>query len=69
MILYTPLSESDIFPTTDNTYANRQCVTYEGRTVFVEKNNNGEYQLVQLLSTDPQDYLNDKYTPGSIIPY
>ncbi|WP_026906176.1 YlzJ-like family protein [Paucisalibacillus globulus] len=68
MILYTPLSETDIFPTADNVYTNRKCITYEGKTVFVEKNNNGEYQLVQLLSTDPQDYLNDMYTPGSIIP-
>ncbi|WP_042144727.1 YlzJ-like family protein [Paucisalibacillus sp. EB02] len=67
MILYTPLSESDIFPTAENVYTNRQCVTYDGRTVFVEKNSNGEYQLVQLLSTDPQDYLNDKYIPGSIL--
>lgn len=68
MILYTPLSESDIFPTAENLYTNRQCITYEGRTVFVEKNSSGEYQLVQLLSTDPQDYLNNMYTPGTILP-
>jgi hypothetical protein len=67
MILYTPLSESDIFPTAENVYSNRQCITYEGRTCFVEKNSNGEYQIIQLLSTDPQDYLNQKYTPGTIL--
>lgn len=68
MILYTPLSENDIFPVEANAYNNRQCITYEGRTVFVEKTTNGEYQLIQLLSTDPQDYLDQKFTPGSIIP-
>ncbi|GIO26209.1 YlzJ-like family protein [Ornithinibacillus bavariensis] len=68
MIHYTPLSESDIYPIDEAAYTNRKCVNYEGKTVFVEKNTNGEYQLVQLLSTDPQDYLNEKFTPGTIIP-
>jgi hypothetical protein len=68
MIHYTPLSESDIFPTDNQVYNNRQCISYEGRMMFVEKNTSGDYQVVQLLSTDPQDYLNEKFIPGSIIP-
>ncbi|GGA62589.1 YlzJ-like family protein [Ornithinibacillus halotolerans] len=67
MILYTPLSESDIFPTAENVYTNRECITYNGRTCFVEKNSQGEYQLIQLLSTDPQDYLDENFIPGTII--
>ncbi|MFS0672493.1 YlzJ-like family protein [Ornithinibacillus sp. 179-J 7C1 HS] len=67
MILYTPLSDSEVFPTDEIVFRNRQCITYEGKTVYVEKNGNGEYQLVQLLSTDPNDYLNVKYAPGTIL--
>jgi hypothetical protein len=68
MIHYTPLCESDIYPTNEADYATRKCMTYEGKTVFADKNVNGEYQLVQLLSTDPQDYLDERFNPGTIIP-
>lgn len=67
MILYTPLSQDDIFPSNASSYNNRQCITYEGKTCYVEKNSNGEYQLIQLLSTDPQDFLNENFTPGRIL--
>lgn len=67
MILYTPLSQDDIFPTTEDVFSNRQCISYAGKTCYVEKNNNGEFQLIQLLSTDPQDFLNENFTPGTII--
>ncbi|RKQ37536.1 YlzJ-like family protein [Oceanobacillus halophilus] len=67
MILYTPLSESDIFPHTDNAYENRQCISYDGKLMIADKNNDGTFQLVQLMSTDPQDFLNEKYLPGSIL--
>ncbi|AIF43706.1 YlzJ-like family protein [Virgibacillus sp. SK37] len=66
MILYTPLTQEEIFPEEENT--NREYISYEGRTICVNKTADGEYQLVQLLSTDPQDFLNDKYTPGRILP-
>lgn len=65
MILYTPLSQSDIFPPSDESFKNRECISYEGKMMIAEKNVDGSYQLVQLLSTDPQDFL--KYSPGSIL--
>ncbi|HEX6593954.1 MAG TPA: YlzJ-like family protein [Bacillota bacterium] len=67
MILYTPLSETDIFPTSSEIYSNRHCVTYDGKSCFVEKQADGTYQLLQLLSTDPNDFLNENYTPGTIL--
>lgn len=68
MILYTPLAQEDIFPETADPTAGRHFVTYEGRTVYVEQTADGSYQMLRLLSTDPQDFLNERYAPGSILP-
>ncbi|MFD2044160.1 YlzJ-like family protein [Ornithinibacillus salinisoli] len=67
MILYTPLSESDIFPHDPGESNNRECISYNGKQVFVERNNDGTYQLLQLLSTNPQDFLDANYTPGTLL--
>lgn len=67
MILYTPLCEMDIFPLEENEWKNRSCMTYEGKLVYVEKLEDGSYELLQLLSTDPEDYLNPQFTPGNHI--
>jgi hypothetical protein len=66
MILYTPLSQADIFPENSNDYSKRQCVSYQGKLLFVEEVDKGSYELLQLLSTDPQDFLDKKYSPGNI---
>jgi len=64
MIHYTPLSINDIFPQEED---NNQLVSYQGRSLYVKRNEQGELQLVQLLSTDPQDFLNTSFTPGTIL--
>ncbi|AXI09135.1 hypothetical protein CV093_09945 [Oceanobacillus sp. 143] len=67
MILYTPLAITDIYPDISNTFENRTYIEYEGKLIAVDKNTDGSYQMIQLLSTDPQDFLNDNYAPGTII--
>ncbi|MUK89857.1 hypothetical protein GMD78_15920 [Ornithinibacillus sp. L9] len=67
MILYTPLAETDIFPNEAGENVNRECVSYNGKQVYVERNNDGTYQVLQLLSTDPQDFLDSTYAPGTIL--
>jgi hypothetical protein len=67
MILYTPLSQEDVFPPSNDVYSNRQFISYEGRSVYVEQTEDGSYQLLQLMSTDPQDFLDEKFTPGAIL--
>ena len=66
MILYTPLSETDIFPT-ENTSDQREYLSYRGKNVIAERTTEGNYQLVPLLSTAPLDFLDETYTPGSIL--
>lgn len=67
MILYTPLCETDVFPIHEADYANYEYVSYEGKLLYVEKQADGSYQLIQLISTDPQDYLNKAYQPGTLL--
>lgn len=67
MILYTPLCETDVFPCDESNYTDRQCVSHNGKLVYVEKLEDGSYQLLQLLSTDPQDYLDTNYMPGNTL--
>lgn len=65
MVLYTPLVESDIFPSTEST--ERKLISYEGRSLRVTSLESGEYEVEQLLSTNPQDFLNESFSPGAII--
>lgn len=67
MIHYTPLSEYDVFEDDPDSYAKFQILNVEGRSMKVLQMEDGSYQLLQLLSTDPQDYLNNNYSPGTIL--
>ncbi|WP_112180898.1 MULTISPECIES: YlzJ-like family protein [Paraliobacillus] len=67
MTLYTPLSDHDIFPTDQSLFQIRQVVTSNNQMMLVDSLDNGKYRIVQLLSTDPQDYLSPSLTPGEII--
>lgn len=64
MVLYTPLSMDDIYPSTTNQH---KVVSYQGKTVLAQETDLQELQLVQLISTDPQDYLSQSFTPGTVI--
>ncbi|MEN1969925.1 YlzJ-like family protein [Lentibacillus sp. N15] len=66
-MLYTPLSATDIFPCSEKEYSKRQCVSYRGKQLYVEQLDDGSYQLLQLISSDPQDFLDGSYTPGTIL--
>lgn len=68
MIIYTPLSEVDIFPAENEAHSKRHCVTFQGKQMYVEEQENGSYQLLQLLSTDPNDFMDQNYVPGTSIP-
>ncbi|WP_368654875.1 YlzJ-like family protein [Ornithinibacillus sp. 4-3] len=65
MILYTPLSMEEIFPATDS--STTQLIQYEGKHCYAEPLEDGQYKLVQLLSTNPHDFLEVNYMPGRVI--
>lgn len=64
MILYTVLSYDDIFP---SEIKSEELVVYNGRQCFVKKHSENAYELVQLLSTNPNDFLCEEFRPGTII--
>ncbi|MCP8616466.1 YlzJ-like family protein [Salirhabdus salicampi] len=67
MILYTPLSEEDIFPTEETEYEKHQWVSVDNRYVKVMQVEDGSFEILQVLSTNPNDYMNGNLTPGSRI--
>lgn len=44
-----------------------QEITYENKQFIVEAVDNNQMKIVQLLSSDPNDFLNSGYCPGSVI--
>lgn len=64
-MLYTPLAVEDIFPAQGQTSV--KLVQYEGKMVYITENELGEIQLERLLSSDPKDYLNQSFLPGTIL--
>ncbi|GAA0298351.1 hypothetical protein GGQ92_000262 [Gracilibacillus halotolerans] len=66
MILYTPLSQEDIYQSEIN-HEQYMVITYQDKPCYAEKMSDGNYRLIQLLSTDPNDYLQDCFSPGNII--
>jgi hypothetical protein len=67
MILYTTMPQEVVFPAANDVFENQSVITYKGQPVMVDKITDGEYRIVRLLSTDPNDYLNAELSPGSMI--
>jgi hypothetical protein len=66
MILYTPMPHSEIYAASNDEFTRFQSVSYRGKACLAEQQQDGSYQLKQLLSTDPQDFLDEQFTPGTI---
>jgi len=64
MVLYTPLLPDEIYPQEEEAH---QLISYQGKSLYARKNEQGDLQIVQLLSTDPQDFLNASFAPGSVL--
>lgn len=67
MIIYSTLSMEEIFPDPSTETTNRAYLSINGKQVYAEQLADGSYQLLQLLSTDPQDFLNNDYQPGAYV--
>ncbi|MEH7109622.1 YlzJ-like family protein [Bacillus sp. JJ1764] len=67
MILYTMMPQELIFPQDSSVFQQQQMVNYQGVPLIVEKTDNQSYQVIRILSSDPQHYLNANICPGSKI--
>jgi hypothetical protein len=69
MILYTMMPNELVFPAQEDMFTQQQFIEMNGVSMIVEKNEEQQYRIVRLLSTDPQHYLSEEYMPGMIIAY
>ncbi|MGI6491675.1 MAG: hypothetical protein GX949_05510 [Peptococcaceae bacterium] len=68
MILYTPMQLELVLEGFDTTrYPDYKNIEYQGVAMVVEPCSPGEYRIVRLLSTNPQDYLKLELAPGMVI--
>jgi hypothetical protein len=69
MILYTMMPQELIFPYVNESNSNQQMVSYQGIPLLVESTDGQNAQVIRILSTDPQHYLDNQICPGAKISF
>ncbi|MGG3466690.1 YlzJ-like family protein [Neobacillus pocheonensis] len=69
MILYTMMPEELIFPQEAAPLQKQQMITYQGIPLLVEFSDQQNVQVIRVLSSDPQHYLDERVCPGSKISF
>ena len=67
MIMYTMMPEELIFPINQEIYDSQQVINFNGIPLLVAKTETHEYELIRVLSTDPNHYLHIQLQPGTKI--
>lgn len=67
MILYTTMPQELIFQTPESEFSKQTIIHYEGIPLLVEMDENHDYRVIQVMSSDPNHYLDDRCCPGSIL--
>lgn len=71
MILYTIFPEEVIFATTEAEKQSSEAAPVEiekgGVRLMVLPHTGGRMEVVRVISTDPQDYMNPKWQPGMLL--
>ncbi len=67
MILYTTMPQELVFPTDESDFGKQTVIQYQGIPLLVEMDENHDYRVVQIMSTDPSHYLNEECCPGAIL--
>lgn len=65
-MLYTIVPEEIVLGELDKVSASQE-LTYRGKRVRVLPLADGKYQIVQLISSNPNDFLRSEFSPGAII--
>ncbi|MDQ0184767.1 YlzJ-like family protein [Cytobacillus sp. FSL R5-0569] len=64
MILYTAMPSEWIYQAESSEYAKQKVVNFEGIPLLVELTSGSEYRVIQVMSTDPNDFMNENIGPG-----
>ncbi|MBD8068243.1 YlzJ-like family protein [Bacillus sp. PS06] len=69
MILYSIMPQEYIYPPDEREFQKQRVIEMNGVPILVNELNPGEHYIVQVMSSNPQDYLNEQFTPGSRITF
>jgi hypothetical protein len=67
MILYTTVPLELVFPYEVDTFEKQKTMNINGIPLLVEFTDPQTIQIVRVLSSDPQHFLDDRYSPGTKI--
>ncbi|XJZ28556.1 YlzJ-like family protein [Bacillota bacterium Lsc_1132] len=67
MILYTMMPQELIFPQEPDAFSRQRTVTHHGVELLVEAASDDTARIVRILSSDPQHFLDERFTPGTKI--
>jgi hypothetical protein len=67
VILYTMMPQELIYPNDADAFSKQQTVTFQGVSLIVEQTDSQNVQVVRILSSDPQHYLDERICPGAKI--
>lgn len=68
MIMYTTMPGELMYPISQDIFEKQQLIHYNGIPVMVTKNEAQEYEVIRILSTDPNHFLHAPIQPGAKIP-
>ncbi|NHM29853.1 YlzJ-like family protein [Neobacillus terrae] len=69
MILYTVMPLEQVFPEESTVYGKVKQVTFQGIPLMVEAEDFQYARVVRVLSTNPQDFLDERCCPGTKISF
>lgn len=70
MILYTMMPYELVFPDeADSGMKQQQMVNYQGIPLLVELTDQQNVQVIRILSSDPQHFLDERVCPGAKISF
>jgi hypothetical protein len=67
MILYTMMPHELIFPSEAESFSKQMTITYQGVPLLVELTDQQNFQVVRVLSSDPQHFMDERLYPGAKI--
>jgi hypothetical protein len=69
MILYTMMPHELIFPYEEDAQSRQIMINYEGIPLLVEQTSQQNLQIIRVLSSDPQHFMDERFYPGSKISF
>lgn len=67
MIFYTIMPDELMFPTQEDEYQKQSVVNHNGVQLLVQETEKSQFEILRVLSSDPQHFLESQYCPGQKI--